>query len=929
MTRGEEIANKTLSGALRTDRSGRILWAADSACRLTGMPDDRLHDTRLGALFDGPAGKEAASILDCGWRDGAAFGGPLPLAGDGSRNAFLSVVRETDTDSLLVVLHVNRRLQRLVSDLERERQRYQSLFTHHPDAVYELDADGRFLSANPALGRLLRVPPDLLASITFEPYTHEDDLPLVLDRFHKALEGVPQHYEARGYRHDGEPWTIYITNVPIVIDGRTEGVFGIARDITESKAAADRLRASERRFRIVAEQTGEMIYDANLLDGEVRWDGAIRDVIGMTRDELAGADSTEWEQRVHPDDRDRFRRGRDRQRRRCGRFRLDYRVRRKEGHYIHVEDSGVYLADETGKAVRLLGAMADVTEARRQDRELRLAANALGNIAEGVVITDGEDRIVSVNDAMVRISGFDRGELVGENLDTLRSGQHGPEFHEDLREAVMRDGVWQGEIFGRRKNGEVYPSLVTMSAVSTADSQRHFVITINDISAHKAYEERLDFLSYHDPLTELPNRNLFRERVERGIREAARRSRMTALLFIDLDQFKHVNDSMGHVVGDDFLREIARRLREVTGPDDTVARLGGDEFGVLLEGLDHVDDAASVAQKVLNGIRRGFTRHEQEFHPSASIGISCFPDDGEGFEALMKHGEMAMYQAKESGRNTYRYFSMDMNRHARERLLIANSMQQGLRENGFYLEYQPCLDMSTGHVLGAEALVRWRHPELGRLAPDRFIPVAEDTGMIGDLGEWVLDEACRQIREWLDNGIDPGRISVNLSAGQLGATDLPERMRGIMERWNVAPERLEFEVTESMMMRDPEKARRLLGSLKEMGLRIAVDDFGTGYSSLSYLRMFPIDTLKIDRSFVENLPDDRNSVAITRGIIALAGSMGLTVVAEGIETEPQREFLALEGCTHGQGFHFSRPVGPKALLDWRRALESHAEVSPD
>lgn len=546
---------------------------------------------------------------------------------------------------------------------------------------------------------------------------------------------------------------------------------------------------------------------------------------------------------------------------------------------------------------------------QHSEAELRLAASVFQSSAEGIMITDGDHRIISANAACEPITGYAPGELIGETPRILRSGRHGEEFYGDLNAALARDGQWTGEVWNRRKDGHVYPQWMTVTAVSDANGRVvNYISSFFDISARKEAEARIHFLAHHDALTGLPNRVLLQDRIHQAISSARRKNVRVAVLFLDLDRFKLINDSLGHDFGDAMLEQVAARLSRSLREGETVARLGGDEFVIVLPSLTHSEDASVVANRLITDIGRPLDLKGQSFHVTTSVGISVFPDDGDTVETLLRNADTAMYHAKELGRNNFQFYTEALNAIVTERVLLENDMRRGLEQHEFVVHYQPQIDARSGQVIGAEALVRWHHPAKGMISPARFIPVAEDTGMIVPLGEYVLHEACRQAAQWARTLPVPLRMGVNLSARQFAMSNLFEAVQRTLEDTGLVPDRLELELTESMLMERPEDAAALLQRLSALGVRIAIDDFGTGYSSLSYLRRFAIDRLKVDQSFIQDLSSDPNDAAIVRAVISLAHTLNLEVIAEGVETLDHLHRLREWGCFDVQGFLFSKPL---------------------
>lgn len=593
---------------------------------------------------------------------------------------------------------------------------------------------------------------------------------------------------------------------------------------------------------------------------------------------------------------------------------------RADGTTLTIETSKSCVRSANGTPIGTVGIARDITARRLEEKERRLSAKAFESVAEGIMVTDENRKIVSVNKALSTITGYPPEELLGRTPKILQSGRHDAAFYEAMWKEISSTGFWHGEVWDRRKNGEIFPQLLSISAVvDEAEKLTHYVGISTDISSLKRYEERLRYQALHDALTGLPNRFQFQERFNDMVARAHRHRTQVAVMMLDLDRFKHVNDSLGHAVGDQLLQQVAERLKSCIRQVDVIGRFGGDEFAVLLDNINGAQGAATVAGRFLQAFASPFSLSGHEIFVSSSIGISCYPADATAPETLLKNADAAMYRAKAGGRNSYQFFSAEINARALDNLLMSSRLRLALERDELVLHYQPRIDLNTGRIRGVEALVRWQHPELGLLPPIRFIPVAEEMGLIEALGEWVLREACRQMREWRDAGVQFERVGVNLAARQFVQRDLPARIASVLTDSGVEAHHLELELTESMMMEQPERVVQVLTDLKSMGITLAIDDFGTGYSSLSYLKRFPIDFLKIDRSFVKNLPDDAGDVAITSAIMAMAKSLGLELIAEGVETQAQCDFLRRHGCQNAQGYLFSKPVVPEQIERMLRA----------
>ncbi len=595
---------------------------------------------------------------------------------------------------------------------------------------------------------------------------------------------------------------------------------------------------------------------------------------------------------------------------------VERRIRRPDGTALWVDFTLSLVRSRSGKPQFIVLAMRDVSERRRADERQRQAAAVFNNTQEGVVVTDAVGTILNVNPAVCAITGYDEAELRGGNMRMLQSGRHDAGFYEELWHTVATAGFWQGEIWNRRKGGEIYPELLTISTVrNEAGEIVNYVGTFSDITGIKRSQDELHKLAHHDPLTGLPNRLLLLSRLDHAIERSRRHGEIGAVLFLDLDRFKNVNDSLGHPAGDELLVHVAQRLRARLRDSDTLARLGGDEFVVVLEGIDSPEHAASVAQTLIERLAESFElAGGHVVYIGTSIGISLFPADASVASKLIQHADAALYEAKEHGKGTYRFYRSALTEAANARLAMEAKLRRGLEREEMVVYYQPLVAIGDRRLIGAEALLRWQDPDAGLVPPDRFIPLAEETGLIVPLGDWVLRAACRQLKAWRDAGIAIDVIAVNLSPRQFLLPDIAERVGAVLLETGLPPSCLEVEITEGALMERPETTLEKLTALKALGIRLAIDDFGTGYSSLAYLKQFPIDKLKVDKSFVTDIPNDPADIAITTAIIGLAKHLDLEVLAEGVETPEQFAFLDQKGCDTVQGFLFSRPLPAEELF---------------
>lgn len=583
--------------------------------------------------------------------------------------------------------------------------------------------------------------------------------------------------------------------------------------------------------------------------------------------------------------------------------------------WVHTRaDGSNFTAEVTLSLIDLAGRKAiycawrDISDRKRAEEALRLYAKVFENSGEAILITDGQNRVIAVNQALERDTGYLARDLLGKDPRVLSAHRTPRETYQTMWAALQESGYWQGELWDLRKDGMIYPKWAAISAIRDEKGRlTNYIASFTDISERKAAEARIDHLAHHDALTGLFNRYSLESRLAQALLAARRDEQQLAVMFIDLDRFKVINDTLGHHAGDQLLVEVSDRLSRCVRESDIVARLGGDEFIVVLAALSNEMDAVLVARKILAVLSAPHEVDGRLLHSTPSIGIALYPANGDDADTLMKNADTAMYHAKEKGRNNFQFFCPDMTAAATERLELERDLRSALENQEFELHYQPQVRTQSGEIHGVEALIRWRHRERGLVPPLKFIPIAEETGVIEAIGAWVLREACRQMAAWRNEGFALQHVAVNLSAHQLRSPELLSQVRDAIAEFDLAPGVLELEITESVAMEDPERAIDQLRALRDSGVELAIDDFGTGYSSLAYLKMLPIHTLKLDRAFVRDIETDENDAAISAATLALARNLGLRVVAEGVETEAQRRFLSEHACDLLQGYLFGRP----------------------
>ncbi|MBF0214221.1 MAG: EAL domain-containing protein [Magnetococcales bacterium] len=573
------------------------------------------------------------------------------------------------------------------------------------------------------------------------------------------------------------------------------------------------------------------------------------------------------------------------------------------------------IQERTRELTRTNQALKIEVEVRRQaEAELCLAASVYQNTTEGIMVMDVNGRIESVNPAFVTITGFSEDEAVHQPMRLLYSPQHDEAFHRQIEQELATKGSWRGEMWSQRKNGAVYPEFANINAIRDGDGNiRQFVKVFSDLSGIKSSEQQLDFLVHHDSLTGLPNRLQLKDRMRQSFSYAVRFNQIVGILFVGLDRFTLINEAVGRNIGDRILRDVAVRLTQCLRDEDSLARVGGDEFVVVATGLLQGGNAGRIARKLLAALSEPFLVEKERYYLSASIGITLYPVDAGDEDNHLKKAESAMRRAKEQGGNAIHFFTQEIDAVSAKRMAIENGLRLALERDELFLHYQPQIDVSSGRLAGVEALVRWRSPEMGLVSPVNFIPIAEESDLISAIGDWVLRTACQQHMIWQEEGFAPVRVAVNLSARQFQHRDLAKKVSRILLDTGMDPHYLELELTEGMFMRDVNQTVSTLHALKAMQLQLSIDDFGTGYSSLSYLKRFPIHTLKIDRAFVRDIIADPDDAAITKTIISMAKNLNLQVVAEGVASPDQLEFLRSLGCDLVQGFLFSQPVPPEEI----------------
>ncbi|HHJ17630.1 MAG TPA: EAL domain-containing protein [Gammaproteobacteria bacterium] len=919
---------------IATDADGLITRMNPVAERLTGWSQQEVLGRPLTDSFhivNADSGNEVENPVEKVLREGKIVGlanHTVLLARDGTRRQI--------ADSGAPIHGAAGEIQGVVLvfrdvtsdyDLQRTVQehalRLQRIMESSMDAVIVADEKGRILEWNPQAETMFGWSRDEAVGSNLQdtiiPPEHHEAHQRGISRLIEtgATNVLGQRLETTGLNRAGKRFPIELTVAQL---HQSQGWLFSAfiRDLTEKRqieATLSKHTAQLTEAQRIA-QLGS--WELDLENGQLQWSEETYRIFGLDPDSFEPSFSA-FINAVHPDDRDSVTRAYQASTENRTPYDIMHRLLMTGGGIKYVRERCETSYDEQGTPLRSLGTVQDVTDSTIAEQELRLAATTFESHA-GILITDAHGTILRVNPAFEAMTGYSASELVGQNPRMLQSDRQDNAFYEHMWSLLAETGQWHGELWNRHKDGHLYAELLTITAVrNTAGEITHYVGTTQDITERMRAEARVEHLAYYDDLTDLANRRLLRDRLQQEIAVARRHVVYGALLFIDLDQFKHLNDALGHPVGDELLRQVAQRLKSMVRAEDTVARLGGDEFVLVLPAQDKDlsragFEAQAVAEKVRAQLAESYNLNGHQYHMTASTGIVLFPEGDEDADDVLKHADSALYRAKEDGRNLVRFYQPSMQAAANTRLTLEKDLREALEQGGFELHYQPQVD-TEGHIIGAEALIRWQHPQRGMVPPNLFIPVAEETGLILEIGNWVLRTALQQVCEWRRCGIGEqlSRLAVNVSPRQFHQSNFVDQVLGICEETGVSPDCIELEITESLVMNSIGETIEKMDELRARGVRFAIDDFGTGYSSLNYLKRLPLDLLKIDQSFVRDIVSSPNDAAIVDTIIAMTSHLGLGVIAEGVETLAQLEFLKARGCPSFQGFYYSRPVPAEEL----------------
>jgi diguanylate cyclase (GGDEF)-like protein/PAS domain S-box-containing protein len=779
--------------------------------------------------------------------------------------------------------------------LQQSEEKHRIIFDYAPVGIYQSTREGTIVTANHALAQMLGydsaeelLTRNLERDIYFDPAQREE----MIRRFEPF--GYANHVELLWKRKDGSPIWVQINAHAIRANGGNVYFEGFVYDITERRRAAESASAANAQRKAVLDAATRVSIIATDPRGTITvFNAGAERMLDYVWSEVVGkhvlADLMSDPAAMHDA---------------VGEHEWTYV--RKDGEKLIVAVSVTALRDESDALTGYLHVATDITGRKKAEEMLRKQSAAVSASMDGIGILDERLDFTYANDSLAKLYGFPGpAAMIGRNLCDLYEPYEQVRVITSIVPMVQQRGRWRGEATGVRFDGVHFPQEISLTAIAGENSM---VCVVRDITERTYAEEQIKHLAYHDALTNLPNRLLFKDRLSVALSHAHREESRLAVLFLDLDRFKVINDSLGHNIGDQLLQAVAARIDACVRDSDTVARLGGDEFTILLPRLNRSEDAAPVAAKIIDAVRYPFHIEGREFFITTSIGISVYPEDGADAETLIKNADTAMYQAKELGRDNYQLFNAHVNAKALQRIALEHGLRRALLNEEFHVHYQPIFDLGTNRIAGMEALLRWKHPQMGLIPPATFIPIAEATGGMVPIGSWALRQACKQAKEWHDAGHRTLSLAVNLSVTQLQQTDLVDTVRSVLEETGLPPHLLELEITESGAMHNPDTSIRVLYELKKLGIGISLDDFGTGHSSLSYLKRFPVDTLKIDQSFVQDTTADPDAAAIVLAIIAMAHSLRLKVIAEGVEYAEQAEFLRAHGCDQLQGYLITRPL---------------------
>lgn len=808
---------------------------------------------------------------------------------------------------------------------------FNKLFEAMPDALLTVGDDGTIAKANGAMLSLTGYKHNELVGMELEQL-----LPEEFRSRHKGLRkgffSSPKYRAITGL--DGLALrTKNGSSVPVEISlshltSRDEVIaIAVVRDISVQLSTQNKIKQSQVQLSNAQKITKLGSWTLNASTLQMTWSDQVYSILEVDRDYYPNPDLHLYFSKSPKSEFHQFYAGLKSRSNKFTQYGFERTVAFKSGKSKVIKEVGEIERDAQGAILSITGTIQDITEQKEQFQAIKQSAIVFENISDAVVITDSNRKIVAVNKAFIKLTGYSEDECLGKDPGFTKSGRHSQAFYRDMNEALAQSGTWQGEIYDRRKNGDIFPKYLRITRAPIDKTDFCYIGIFSDITEKKKAEDRLKHQALHDSLTGLPNRAYLFEHLTRALKHADRLDKRLAVLFVDLDHFKRINDSLGHPAGDALLKVVASRLKESIYAEDVAARISGDEFVVVIEETPQPHAIENIAKRILSCFHTPTIIDGNELHVTASIGISIYPQDAENATELLKTADMALYRSKEMGRNGFHFYSREMDQQAMQRLSMEAALRNAIEAEHFELHYQPQFDLQTGDLLGCEALVRWVDPVKGVIPPNNFIPLAEDSKLIIPLGEWVIRTAVAQMSTWRKAGLLLPRVSVNLAGLQIVHGNICALTEQILNEYGLSPDLLEYEITETLVMNHLDKALPVLQQLRAQGVMLSIDDFGTGYSSLNYLKQLPIHKVKIDRSFIRDIPQNQDDVAITKAIVAMGNSLQLDVIAEGIETPEQSQFLVGLGCHMGQGYLYGKPVRAEEFTQQFGALPQTTQHS--
>jgi diguanylate cyclase (GGDEF)-like protein/PAS domain S-box-containing protein len=814
------------------------------------------------------------------------------------------------------------KIKEFENESELNRKRFEEIASISSDWVWEVDKNGIYTYVSPRVKDFLGYEADEIIGTTPFDLMSEEEAKRVGELFLEYVkEQKPfKNLENRNIHKDGSEVILHTSGTPIYDkQGEFIGYRGTDKDVTKITNLIEELELSRSNLKQAQKLANIGHWELDLVNNSLYWSDEVYRIFGLKPQEF-GATYEAFLEYVHPEDHEEVNSAYAKSVENKSSYQIIHRVITKQKELKFVEERCEHVLDDNGNVIKSIGTVHDITEKVNKDKQIYLSSKVFEYSTDAILISDSQNKIVAVNKTFTELTGYSLDETIGKNPRVISSGWGDKEFYQKMWNDISNKGLWQGEIWDRKKDGTLYIADQSIIAVKNKYGKvENYIGISHDITEAKNQEEKIRKLAYYDFLTKLPNRKLFKEEVDNYIKSSHYNESKFALMFLDLDNFKWVNDTLGHKVGDKVLLHVSKEIQAIINEDSIVGRLGGDEFVVLIPYNDLIH-VSQTAQKIIQSVEDPITIDKDTVHVGWSIGISLFPDGGDNYDDLLKNADLAMYVAKDNGKNNYQYFNIDMNNNAHEKMQLLNHLKYAIKGNSFHLVYQPKIDCKKKNVVGAEALLRWNDKELGFVPPDTFIPVAEESGLIIDIGYWVIEQVFKDTKKLLDDGFSDFTIAINVSIKQLEKDGFIEKLIELLALYELESKYFELEITESLLMKNIDQLSEIITQLHDKGFSIAIDDFGTGYSSLQYLNKLKFHTLKIDKEFIGEI--ESNGVVITEAIMGLSQTMGFVSVAEGVETKEQAQILKNMGCNIIQGYLYSKPLEFEDFIGFCKSCES-------